>query len=149
MKALSLWQPHGQAIALRMKLYETRGWATSYRGPLMIHAAKKKFRIEDYPQNYYWEVVGRFMHAGLPLACMDYGKMICVVDVVDCVPTGTLRGKIGEAEFWGDFRDVGDDGKRRFAFKLENLRVISPNKRPLVTGRQGFFNVPDTMMELL
>jgi hypothetical protein len=33
MKALSLWQPHAQAIALGLKPYETRDWSTRYRGP--------------------------------------------------------------------------------------------------------------------
>lgn len=47
MKAISLWQPwawlcvatdeHGRAE----KENETRSWPTSYRGPLLIHAAKK------------------------------------------------------------------------------------------------------------
>jgi hypothetical protein len=39
MRAISLWQPWASAIALRLKSNETRGWATTYRGPLAIHAA--------------------------------------------------------------------------------------------------------------
>ena len=41
MKAITLWQPWASLVALRAKRYETRSWATSYRGPLAIHAAKK------------------------------------------------------------------------------------------------------------
>jgi hypothetical protein len=140
-KALSLWQPHAQAIALGIKPYETRGWKTDYRGPLAIHAAKKPFRYQDYSIDYYREVDKRFKAAGFPLYALDYGKILCVVDVVDCVPVGTLRGRIGGAEFWGDFRDVGDDGKSRWALKLASVRLIDAHKRPLATGRQGFFNV--------
>jgi hypothetical protein len=116
---------------------------------LAIHAAKKPFRHQDYPLEYYQEV-GRRFHIGsvkFPLYALDYGKVICVVDVVDCVPTGRLRGRIGIAEFWGDFRDKGDDGKDRYAFKLENIRVIPAYKRPLVTGRQKFFQVPDEILK--
>jgi len=147
-RALSLWQPHAQAIALGLKPFETRGWSTDYRGPLAIHAAKKLFSYKDYPLDYYQEVSKRF-HLGFvnfPLFALDYGKVICVVDVVDCVPTGRLRGRIGRYEFWGDFRDKGDDGKDRYALKLENIRVIPAYKRPSVTGRQKFFQVPDSII---
>ena len=148
MRCLSLWQPHAQAIALGIKPYETRGWSTNYRGPLAIHAAKKVFDYRHYPLDYYQEVCRQLKHAGCPSYALDYGKILCVVDVVDCVPTGTLRGRIGGAEFWGVFRDVGDDGKKRYALKLACLRLIDPLKRPLVTGRQGFFNVPDNILQL-
>ena len=135
-KSLSLWQPHAQAIALGIKPFETRGWSTDYRGPLAIHAAKKPFRYQDYEMEYYMEVGRRLKAVGVPLYALDYGKVLCVVDVVDCVPTVDLRGRIGEAEFWGDFRDVGDDGKKRYAFKLASVRMIDAYKRPPVTGRR-------------
>lgn len=38
MKALTLHQPWASLVALGVKTVETRGWATSYRGPLAIHA---------------------------------------------------------------------------------------------------------------
>ena len=140
-KALSLWQPHAQAIALGLKVFETRGWKTPYRGPLAIHAAQKKFHFRDYAGAYWEEVCRQLMKAGCPVYALDYGKILCVVDVVDCVPVGELRGCIGKAEFWGDFRDVGDDGKPRYAMKLACLRLIDAHKRPKVIGRQGFFSV--------
>lgn len=40
MKALSLCQPWATLAILGYKKYETRSWATSYRGPLAIHASK-------------------------------------------------------------------------------------------------------------
>jgi activating signal cointegrator 1 len=39
MKALTLTQPWATLIAIGAKHIETRSWATSYRGPLAIHAA--------------------------------------------------------------------------------------------------------------
>lgn len=39
MKALTLRQPWASLVALGVKTIETRGWSTSYRGPLAIHAA--------------------------------------------------------------------------------------------------------------
>jgi hypothetical protein len=42
MKALTLWQPWASLIALGAKTIETRSWSTKYRGPLAIHAAKRR-----------------------------------------------------------------------------------------------------------
>ncbi|WP_240421634.1 2-oxoglutarate dehydrogenase E1 [Paenibacillus periandrae] len=40
MKAITIWQPWATLAALEEKGNETRGWATKYRGPIAIHAAK-------------------------------------------------------------------------------------------------------------
>lgn len=152
MKALSLWQPHASAIALGLKIFETRGWDTSYRGPLAIHASKKTFREKDYDWNYFCEVKKRLSVAGMPLWRLPYGKVVCIVDLVDCVPTAKVR-EFGRREaesgssvpwfFWGDFSDRGDDDRPRFAFKLENMRKIPEQQQPEVRGMQGFFEVPN------
>ncbi len=39
MKTLTLTQPYASLIAFGAKRIETRTWATTYRGPLAIHAA--------------------------------------------------------------------------------------------------------------
>lgn len=142
-RALSLWQPHAQAIALGIKPYETRHWSTDYRGLLVIHAAKKVFRHQDYPVDYYLEVCKRLKAAGCPSYALSYGEALCVVDLIDCIPTEKLRGRIGSAEFWGDFSDG------RFAFKLSNVRRIWPPLKAI--GRQKFFtvDVPETSWTLL
>lgn len=40
MKTITLTQPYATLVAIGAKRIETRGWATSHRGPLAIHAAK-------------------------------------------------------------------------------------------------------------
>lgn len=40
MKALTLWQPWASLWAHQLKINETRSWATTYSGPLAVHAAK-------------------------------------------------------------------------------------------------------------
>lgn len=40
MKAITLTQPWATLVAIGAKRIETRSWATAYRGPLAIHAAK-------------------------------------------------------------------------------------------------------------
>ncbi len=44
MKALTIWQPWASLLLSGRKRYETRSWATSYRGPIAIHAAKRPVR---------------------------------------------------------------------------------------------------------
>jgi len=39
MKTITIWQPWASLIAIGAKHYETRSWATNYRGPIAIHAA--------------------------------------------------------------------------------------------------------------
>jgi hypothetical protein len=148
MKCLSLWQPHAIAIGLGLKLYETRGWQLRPEEigvPIAIHAAKKEFRERDYPWDYFKEVKTRLAAASVPLHKLDYGKVVCLCVFTCCIRTGALRGKIGDAEFWGDFRDVGDDGKERYAFKVGQVKLIPAEHRPLIVGRQGIFNVPDEL----
>ena len=47
MKAISLWQPWASLIAYGAKRVETRAWATRYRGPIAIHAAKTRSHLRD------------------------------------------------------------------------------------------------------
>jgi hypothetical protein len=152
MKALSLWQPHAEAIALGLKPFETRGWATEYRGPLAIHAAKKVFREQDYDWNWFRECKARLSVAGMPLWRLSYGKIVCIADLVECLPTEAVRDTATVAMnagikvnwlFWGDFQDRGEDGRLRFAFKLDNIRKIPEAQRPEIKGMQGFFEVPN------
>lgn len=150
MKALSVWQPHALAIGLGLKPWETRGWHTRYRGPLAIHASLRPWRNQTV-----WDVLAllQFRRKLFPSVgdverntamllinkWLIYGAVVCMVDLVDCVRTSELRGRIPpDHEFWGDFSD-GEDGKGRYAFKLENVRVL-PEPVPW-RGMQGFFEV--------
>lgn len=132
-RALSLWQPHAQAVALGIKPYETRRWPTNYRGPLVIHAAKKVFKHQDYPASYFAEACKHLKDAECPHYALRYGEALAIVDLVDCIPTERLGSMQPGHSFWGDF------APGRFAFKLENVRRVWPPVR--ATGRQGFFSI--------
>lgn len=58
MKALTLWQPWASLIAVGAKTIETRGWATNYRGPLAIHAAKRRPDVEMLEDGLAGELYG-------------------------------------------------------------------------------------------
>lgn len=140
MKALSLWQPHAHAIALGLKPYETRDWPTKYRGPLAVHAAKRPWEdVGDWHREARLRIRSGIACCHETIGPMAFGAVVCVADVVDCIPTRELRGSIPpEHEFWGDFSD-GERGMGRFAFKLQNVRVL---KEPFyVRGQQGLWEL--------
>jgi hypothetical protein len=132
MRAISLWQPWATAIALGTKRIETRGWSTDYRGPLLIHAAKR------------WEAEQREFAAveqnlaRLPLR-IPLGAIVAAARLVDVKPTEELIGDIGALE-----RLYGDYSPGRFGWVLEEVRAFV---EPIpFRGSQGFFMVPDRLV---
>jgi hypothetical protein len=133
MKALSLWQPWATAIALQLKKIETRGWYTSYRGPLAIHAAKRwtveeREFLEDMQELHFFPT-----GVDVPL-----GAIVAVVNLENCVRTEKLLSISTLEESWGNY------GPERFGFMLSNIRAL-PEPIPF-RGAQGFFYVPDHIL---
>lgn len=159
MKCLSLWQPWASAIAIGSKRIETRCWSTSYRGPLLIHAAKRCNRGEllELEKQPAWR------GAMLPLVALDdhfkdrlpLGAIVAIADLVDCLPTsqfnisrlewprhpaGTDRMK---ALDWCE-ANMGDFGPGRFGWVLSNVRRIDPAIP--YRGFQQLFDVPESVI---
>jgi len=137
MRALSLWQPWASLVAIGAKGWETRGWAIPADGqPLVIHAAQKNDSVVSAAM-----VRPQFAHAlrGVPV---PFGAAICIVKPVETLTTveALRQGKISEVEYvFGDYREFDDNGKRRYATRLEIIRVLQ--KPIFCTGRQKFFRV--------
>lgn len=108
MKALSLTQPWATLVAIGAKRIETRSWATTYRGPLAIHAAKglasvggKSGYVEFCTANEY--VYAALEHAGLvpftwnqdALFALPFGAIVATCRLVDCVPTTHIMKAFG------------------------------------------------------
>lgn len=136
MKAISLWQPWASLIAVGAKRFETRSWATNYRGPLLICAAKgglSKRNFLDFLEDLKEEHKIEFRNQALP-----FGEAVCLVDLVDCIRTENLIE---------DYRvdlPFGDFSYGRFAWKLENVRAF---KEPFpIRGAQGLFEVDDALI---
>ena len=143
MRAISLWQPWASAIAIYAKRIETRGWPTSYRGPLAIHAAKTKEHLGTYEVTWSpgEDLAQAALHKGGLVKPEDYplGAVVAVCRLVGCVRTEILRDQIGEME-----KAFGCYDDRRFGWQLEG---IQPLKRPLPwRGRQMFFDVPEDLI---
>lgn len=131
MRAISLWQPWATLIQLGVKRYETRSWATDYRGELVIHAAK---HCDSECSQYFYmnfrdifEKVGIKRHSELP-----FGAAICFCVLEDCIPTEQALKVIGSDE-----RSYGNYSSGRYAWKLTN---VQPFDAPVpYKGAQGFF----------
>lgn len=145
MKAISLWQPWATAMAVGVKKNETRGWATNYRGPLVIHAAKTPLSTvcrelgEDQETMHAW--MQEFV--GVPWSMMPLGALLCVVRVIDCVRTELVFDDDTPADDpeWV----LGNYEPGRYAWVTDSVKVFDahiPWK-----GSQGFFDVPDEIVK--
>lgn len=145
MKALSIWQPYASLIAIKAKQYETRGWATKYRGPLAIHAAAKSpaavYKILDT------DTVGMIKKAIAPLCttaeklgdirakCLPTGKVIAIAILTDCIPiTEEFAASVSAEE-----RAFGDWTPGRYAWKFEKVCILPFFIK--AKGQQGLWNL--------
>ena len=162
MRAISLWQPWASSIALGAKTIETRHWSTDYRGPLAIHAAKKWNGDLDALvhsglwKGALWPLTTGGTWIAQPRTVLPFGAVVCICNLVDCVPVETLSHLPQAIRFpalwtfnlarrfsWIE-RDMGDYSPGRFAWILKDIR---PLKTPLPwKGGQSFFTVPDELL---
>lgn len=135
MKALSLTQPWASLIAWGIKRIETRSWATRYRGPLAIHAARA------FPR---WAVEFCASHA-----CRDFvldhhqlprQAIVALVRLVDVRPTSEVMGQLSLRE-----AALGDYGPGRYAWVLDDIRCL---REPIaLAGALGLWEVPEGLWE--
>ena len=85
MKAITIWQPWASLLVSGQKKYETRSWATSYRGPIAIHAAKRPVR----------RTIGALVaDQGDGCTTLDYFEGLFMrPGALDELPTGAIVGK--------------------------------------------------------
>ncbi len=92
MKAISLWQPHASFVANGPKVIETRGWATSHRGLIGIHAAKKRTKAQSGhfgPWGFQglsgclWRVADG---KAADIQYVPFGAMLATAQLVDVLP---------------------------------------------------------------
>jgi len=128
MIALSLWEPWASAMALGIKVNETRSYWTNTRGDVAIHAAKKPM---DRDARETWDIFLKPVGAVEP----QYGKILCVVELVEVVPSEVFRDcklPLDPAE-----AALGDYSERRWVWRTKNLRRL---ETPVAArGYQGFW----------
>jgi hypothetical protein len=121
--ALTVWQPWAHLIATAQKSVELRKWGTSYRGTIVIHAARQ---VDD----------GAAVYFGLDTVSWPVGAALGVVDLVDVlmIRRDELRENRWLHRSWGPFRH----GMRGLV--LSSPRLL---RRPIrMVGARGLFRVP-------
>jgi len=145
MKALSLWQPWASLMALGLKRVETRGWYMRHRGPLVIaatktwnrdvlkalHDANRPSCIED--DSDWRRMIDRLVGRGVKtLGDLPLGAALCIVNVVDCIPTDRAALSLSNDE-----KAFGSYDPGRFAIITEMVRTF---EKPVpCRGAQGLW----------
>ena len=122
MKALTIWQPHAWAIIYAGKDIENRKWwPFKYRGPLLIHAGKRKDL--EYIKNAFWDMDDLVTVLRPTPRALKFGGVIGRVELVDVVQghdSPWFEGKCG-------------------------LVLANPQALPFTPwrGAQGLFDIPE------
>lgn len=134
MKALTIHQPWASLIAYGHKRYETRSWATSYRGPIAIHAGKSLAPIrelEESDRRLVWRM--RTKLYGQALDTLPFGAIVAIGELVAC--SSTLGGMIVLEE---NERAFGNFSAGRYAWEIVN---VNPLREPIpARGAQGLWD---------
>lgn len=156
MKCLSLWQPWASAVVLGTKRIETRGWYTSYRGPLLIHAAKHlvlsemTLRLKEPEWMTALQALGNPADFDVIEEYLPFGAIIGKTDLVACkqadeITWDDLKRYGGRAGDLAEIEDqLGDFSPGRFGWLQENpVRFEKPIP---YRGYQKIFDVPDEVV---
>jgi hypothetical protein len=114
------------AIFAGIKLVENRSWSTRHRGELGIHAGLNK-RREPFAREW---IAANTVHTPPDREFLEReyaGRLIGVVDLVDCVPLADVPAN--EAEF-----AIGP-----VCWRLSNVKRF--NNPFQVTGKQGMWTI--------
>jgi len=133
MKALSLWQPWASLWANGRKRFETRSWATQYRGSIAVHAAKTICtEIDEELREICEEEFGSHWTVELPA-----GALIATAQLIACLPTERLHVDADE-------RTQGNFAPGRYAWDTMNMKELP---RPIsYRGFQALFEIPDDLL---
>jgi hypothetical protein len=133
MIAITLHQPWATLVAIGAKEYETRSWATRYRGQIAIHAGKYKCR--DYGKLLWQDPFKSVLKkAGFDYYdALPFGMVIAVADLTAIYDGEMLAPKL--AAMGRDQELIfGSYGPGRYAWRLENVKRIAP--RPARGGHK-------------
>jgi activating signal cointegrator 1 len=164
MRLISVHEPWATLMALGLKRIETRNWATSYRGPLAIHASKHGMSNQELwstlenpffrdalrtvmPTAIRLMAAGRTrrLEAHLAEQFVHRGKILCVVDLKDCKRTEDIRvtpAMLSEQEYmFGNYEPMRFGWLTEMIFRLPEPVAFS--------SRQGLVDVPAELRQEL
>lgn len=140
MKAITLHQPWASLIVLNFKSFETRNWATNFRGELAIHAAKRPVKPAEIDA-----VVNLISDAKTVEVIKNYdypfGCVVATCNLIDCI---TMTPEFIASQSLTE-RATGDWSEGRFAWRLEEVRSLD---QPVpISGQQGLWEwCPEAML---
>ena len=115
MKVVSIKEPFATLIKEKKKYIETRSWKTNYRGDLYIHASGK-ILAKEFINEKVLELIKDLD--------MNYGKIICKANLVDCVLMDKdfiYKIQKNQQEYYCGLYEEG-----RYAWILEDIEPITP-----------------------
>lgn len=143
MRGITLHEPWGSLIAHGIKHYETRSWGTSWRGPLLIHTARRPvdaagfYVLRQIARHCYDTAVTSWQN-NFPL-----GKAVAICNLTDCIQMSEeFIGQQTELEI-----AVGGWQPGRFAWKLKDVRLL---EQPIpIKGQQGLWHLSSELEQLV
>jgi activating signal cointegrator 1 len=135
LRALTTWQPYCSLLVYGIKKYETRGWCTSYRGPVALHSAKKPIPtvMAMLPAVIVCQI--RYRLRPFPIDQLPVGYILGYGNLVAC-------HKIDDqfiASLSQDEKDFGDFTPGRYAWEFRDIVQLD---RPVkMRGSQGLWTV--------
>jgi activating signal cointegrator 1 len=125
MKALTLTQPWATLVAIGEKEIGTRSWATNYRGPLAIHAAKGLGPVGGAMGLVMLCAKSPFSNVlienGITLPGLPRGAIVAVCELIGCEPAAHYAYYHGISD---QERAFGDYADGRYAWLLADIRRL-------------------------
>ena len=142
MKAITIRQPWASLIAIGAKHFETRGWKTNYRGPIAIHAGKRK----EYDSCMM--LARQYTQIWRQITPMKFGEIVAIANLSNCYEihadhSGGAALMTGQVPVWFCGKDsdeitFGIFMTGRFAWELTNVKMLD---EPIpAKGQQGLWN---------
>lgn len=101
-RGITIRQPWASLIALGVKTFETRSRPTSYRGPVMIHAAKAA--PQKFVGDFFCEMYDRWADRNwcmsgpnVPDWPLPLGAVVAVAEIVDSLPVLAFDDELDKA----------------------------------------------------
>ena len=136
MKAITIWQPWASLLPLNIKLFETRSWATSYRGPIAIHAAALKLP-QALRRCFPGEDDKLMLLEAISKGMKETYTSKEIMDLLNGFPTGSI---VATARLIGCHKISSLHGTRPMCFGNERIirrvdgTIFSPNETELMLG---------------
>lgn len=146
--ALTLTQPWATLVAIGAKSIETRSWATRYRGPIAIHAAKgfpgdARAICHELPFEPVLRMSGFAREDSLPRGAIVAVAVLVDVWQFDRTSAERIHRGASDGSFPAHEVSFGDFSGGRFGFRLADVRAIAT---PIpARGMLGLWALPDAV----